>query len=420
MLKRRTLLAAAALAAAAWITGPARAADDKTIKFGFAQDFTVVYTFVTSEYNQGQRDYLTLLNKSGGIHGFTFEPLIVDHGNAPQRGIEAYDRFKSEGVILVDLLSTPVSRAVVPRALKDKINLITLFSGRSDAADGETFPYVLPLTPSYWSQAAALIDYMQKQSGGDGLKGKKIAYVHIDSPFGREPLPLLQELSKRVGFELGPFPYPSPGNEQSAVWTQVRRFQPDWTIIWGGGVGQTVAVREAIRNGIKLDHLASVIWLSESDMQVVGPDQAKGILKFEGAAGGRSPALIKAILKEVVEPGQGAGPADKVGTTYYNIGVASMAIVAEGVRLALDKDATAPLTAERLNDGLTRIKDFTAEGLIPPLTITKQDHQGGGAGRIAQWDGSAWVDKSGWAAAYQDVVWDLIRKSSASFREKGE
>jgi branched-chain amino acid transport system substrate-binding protein len=97
-----------------------------------------------------------------------------------------------------------------------------------------------------------------------------------------------------------------------------------------------------------------------------------------------------------------------------------MAIVAEGVRLALAKDATAPLTAERLNDGLTSIQNFTAEGLIPPLTITKDDHQGGGAGRIAAWDGKQWVPKSDWAAAHQDVVWELIKKSSASFREKGE
>jgi len=394
-------------------------AQDKVIKIGMAEDFTVVYTFVTSEYNQGQRDYISLVNKHGGVKGFKVEPIVVDHGNAVQRGIEAYERFKAEGVILVDPLSTPVGRALVSRALADKINLITLFSGRSDAADGTTFPYVLPLTPSYWSQATVLIKYMEQQSGGN-LKGKKISFTYIDSPFGREPLPVLEELSKRLGFELGKFPYPSPGNEQAAVWTQVRRFQPDWSIIWGGGVGQTVSVREAIRNGIKLDHLASVVWLSESDMKVVGESAAKGVLKFEGVAGGQSPKLIQAIMKDVVDAGAGAGPKEKVGTTYYNIGVASMAIVLEGARLALEKDASAPLTAARLNAGLTSIKGFTADGLLPPLTLTPQDHQGGGFGRIVQWDGSHWVGKTDWMAAHQDIVWDMIKASSAKFREKGE
>ncbi len=40
--------------------------------------------------------------------------------------------------------------------------------------------------------------------------------MHIDTPFGREPIPLFQELAKKRGFEFLPFPYP-PGHEQSAV-----------------------------------------------------------------------------------------------------------------------------------------------------------------------------------------------------------
>lgn len=415
---RRIFMAMAA--AGLFLAGVGSAsAQNKVIKIGMPQDFTVVYTFATSEYNQGERDYLTLLNKRGGIKGFTFEANVIDHGNAVQRGIEAYERFKAEGVVLVDALSTPVSRALVPRALADKINLITLFHGRSDAADGTTFPYVLPLTPSYWSQAADLLDYMAQASGGS-LKGKKVALVYIDSPFGREPIPVIEEIAKREGFELGKYPYPSPGNEQSGAWTQARRFQPDWTLIWGAGGGQTVSLKEAIRNGIKMDRVASVVWLSESDMAIVGNEATTGVLKFEGVTGGRGPKIIQDIQHEVIQPGLGAGPADKVGTTYYNLGVAAMAIVAEGARLALEKDATAPLTAVRLNAGLTSIRNFTAEGLLPPITITPEDHQGGGAGRIAQWDGTRWVPRSDWKAAHQDIVWNMIRASSQKFREKGE
>ena len=55
-----------------------------------------------------------------------------------------------------------VARALVQRATADKINLITAYSGRSDAADGETFPYVFPLSPNYWTQAGLLIDFFQK------------------------------------------------------------------------------------------------------------------------------------------------------------------------------------------------------------------------------------------------------------------
>ncbi|MAM76963.1 ABC transporter substrate-binding protein [uncultured Tistrella sp.] len=405
---------------AALVAGSAAAQDaDTVVKFGMPQDFTAVYTFVTSEYNQGQRDYLSLVNGRGGVGGVTFEALVLDHGNQPQRGIEAYERLKKAGVLTVDALSTPVSRALVPRAMADHMNLLTTFSGRSDAADGTTFPWVIPMSPMYWSQAAAVVSYMNQASEG-GLKGKKLAYVYIDSPFGREPLPVLNALAEADGFELGTFPYPSPGSEQSAVWTQVRRFRPDWTIIWGGGIGQTVALREAVRNGIPRDRLATGVWLSESDAEIVGREQAKGVLKFEAVASGREPKIIADILAEVVAKGKGAGPEEKVGTAYYNMGVGMMAMVVEGVRLALAADPTLPLTAERLNAGLTSIRDFDAEGLLPPTTLTPEDHQGGGAGRMAAWDGTRWVAKTDWFAAHQDLVWKLVRAEAEHYRKTGE
>jgi branched-chain amino acid transport system substrate-binding protein len=411
---RRQLVVAAAASLAAGIV-PQVMAQDKVIKFGMAQDFTKVYTFVTAEYSQGQRDYFSLVNERGGVNGWKIQADVVDTGNETQRGIEAYERFKREGVLLVDPLSTPVSRALVPRALKDKVNLVTMFSGRSDAADGLVFPYVIPMSASYWSQAAVLIEYIARQE--KDLKGKKIAIVYIDTPFGKEPLPLLQEMAKRRGFELMPFPYAPPGNEQAAVWTQVRRANPNWTLIWGGGVGQTVSLKEAIRNGISPEKIASVVWLSESDMKVVGVDAAKGVLKYEGAAAGREPKIIQDILKDVVGKGKGAGPQELVGTSYYNIGVLSAALMVEGVRKALEITKGAALTPETLNEGLRSISNFNAEGLAPPITVTKTDHQGGGMGRVAQWDGRKWVAKSDWLAADQDLVWDLIKQSSAEFKK---
>jgi branched-chain amino acid transport system substrate-binding protein len=393
-------------------------AQNAPIKVGAALDFTKVYTFVTSEYSQGQRDYISLLNARGGIKGTPVELETVDTGNEPQRGIEAYERFKSNGAVLVDFLSTPVSRAVVPRALQDGINVITAFHGRSDAADGTAFPTIFPLTPAYWSQATTVIKYISDKEGGN-LKDKKITLVHIDSPFGKEPIPVFQTLAQRMGYTFNNIGYPSPGNEQSAQWTQVRRDRPDWVIIWGAGGGQPNAVREALRNGISPNKIASVIWLSETDMNLVGADQAKGVARFEGVVAGKDTPVIKAIEAEVTSKGKGAGDASKVGSSYYNIGVATMALFAEGARLAIEKEG-GPLTAAKLKRGLESIKDFTAEGLIAPTTVTGDDHQGGGRGRMAVWDGKAFKSTGDWAASSQDVVWELVRKSSAEFKASGK
>lgn len=416
-LDRRDFLAGTAATALAGVSAPAFA-QDKVVKIGMPMDFTKVYTFVTAEYAQGHRDYLTLVNDSGGAGGYKILADITDHGNDIPRAIEAYERMKREGAVLIDPLSTPVARALVPRALEDKINMVTTLSGRSDAADGEAFPYVMPLSPNYWTQAGILIDYFRQVD--KDLKGKKVVLVHIDTPFGKEPIPIFQALSEKLGYSLQTFPYAPPGNDQAAIWPQVRRAQPDWVIFWGAGVGQTTALSEAVRNGLKMDRISSSVWLSESDMDVVGKDACKGVIKFEAAAGGREPKVLQAIMRDVVGKGKGAGPEAKVGTSYYNIGVMMAAIVAEGVRKAAEKAPNGPVTGPWLNAGIQSITSFTADGMLPGITVTAQDHQGGGKGRVARWDGAKFVPQTDWFAANQDLVWAEIKKYSEEFKKTGK
>ena len=393
----------------AGLTGPA-AADE--IKFGLLQDFTAVYTFVTGQYNQGQQDYLALINAEGGIDGHTFTAIVRDTGNQPQRGIEAYNRAKEEGAILFDFLSTPVSAAMIDSVLKDQVVLMTPAHGRGDASDGTVFPYVFPSFATYWSQAANLLEFIKEKEGG--LQGKKIAIVHIDSPFGREPLVILNDLAAKEGFELKAFPYASPGNEQSAAWSEVRRYRPDHVLIWGAGGGQAVSVKTAIQNGIKPDQIHSVIWLAETDAANVGPAM-KGVKRFEATAAGKDHPIIQRIQEKVIAPGKGSGDAANVGNSYYNLGVATMAIAVEAARNAL-AEGGGPLTGPKLKAGFEKSAGYDAEGLMPPVTITATDHQGGGAGRVSQWDGTAWVPVSDWHAAYQDVVRAEIEKSAAKFK----
>lgn len=408
---------AAWLGAALALSPLAVEAQTKTVKFGMPQDFTVVYTFVTAEYSQGYRDYITMINERGGAGGVKIELMISDHGNAIQRGLEAYDRMTRDGAALIDPLSTPVSRALVSRALQDKVNLVCTVCGRSDAIDGTVFPYAMPLSPIYWSQTARVIDYIGEKGG---LKGKKIAFVYIDTPFGREALPLLDALSKMNGFELQTFPYAPPGNEQSAVWTQVRRFRPDWAFIGGGGIGQPVSIKEAVRNGIPADKIATWVWLSESDMDVVGRAEAKGVVKFAPTKQGADAKVIQDIVREVVDKGRGAGPKEKVGTSYYNIGVMAAALAAEGVRKAAEKNPNGPFDGPWLNAGIHSIKDFSADGFMPSTTVTAEDQQGGGAGAIAQWDGAKWAEVSPFKAMAQDEIWKMVKVLSAEFKATGK
>jgi branched-chain amino acid transport system substrate-binding protein len=121
-------------------------------------------------------------------------------------------------------------------------------------------------------------------------------------------------------------------------------------------------------------------------------------------------------MKEVVDKGNGTGDKANVGNVYYNIGVATMAASVRAAELALAEHG-APLTGPKLKNGFEMIEDFNAEGLMPPITITQKDHQGGGYGRVSMWTGDSWEPQTDWVAAYQDIVWEEIEKDSAKFEQ---
>lgn len=67
-----------------------------------------------------------------------------------------------------------------------------------------------------------------------------------------------------------------------------------------------------------------------------------------------------------------------------------------------------------------RIKELGLEGLMPEIKVTCADHEGDGAIRFQQWDGTKWVMISDWIKSDQSMVRPLIEASAAQYaREKG-
>ncbi|MBS0317954.1 MAG: ABC transporter substrate-binding protein, partial [Proteobacteria bacterium] len=231
----RALIAAAVLAASSIATSAIA-----------AEQFFPLLSYRTGPYApngtpwaNGKQDYIKMVNaRDGGINGVKLTYEECETGYATDRGVECYERLKSRpGVTLFDPQSTGITFALTEKAPADKIALITLGYGLAVSQDGMAFKWNFPLMGSYWTAADILIQDIGKQAGGlDKLRGKKIALVYHDSPFGKEPIPLLQERAKMHGFELQLLPVTAPGVDQKATWLQVRRNRPDYVLLWGWGV----------------------------------------------------------------------------------------------------------------------------------------------------------------------------------------
>src|SRR5690606_37422469 len=114
-----------------------------------------------------------------------------------------------------------------------------------------------------------------------------------------------------------------------------------------------------------------------------------------------------------------AGPEANIKDVYYNTGLAIYSVAFEGARLALEEHG-APLTPEKMKQGLESLENFDANGLLAPVTVTAEDHGGGGKTRIEMWDGETWVPQTDWIAAYQDVVWEVVKENSQEFAAENQ
>ena len=287
------------------------------------------------------------------------------------------------------------------------------FVGRGDAVDGEVFGWVFPVGPTYWQQAANDVAFIKGQMGGD-LSDAKIGFIYLDYPFGQEPIEILKTLAEKEGFQLELYPVPLPGSDQSGAWSKIRRDKPDYVISWLLAGGHVVASKEMRRNGFPIDRYLSVNWMNEVDINNIGAEEAKGILRGTNVAGGQDVPIVKTMLDTYYANGKGSGPESLVRDVYYNLGLAVYTTGFEAARLAIQENGW-PLTPESMKSGYEAIENFDANGLMAPVTVTPQDHGGGGKTRIEQWDGANWVPLTDWSADYIDVVWEVIKESSAKF-----
>ena len=177
-----------------------------------------------------------------------------------------------------------------------------------------------------------------------------------------------------------------------------------------------VASKEMKRNGIPMEKYISVNWLNEVDIANIGNEAAIGIKRGTNVVGGQNVALYQEIMTELYDKGQGSGPLEKTQDVFYNTGLAMYSIMFEAARKAVENEGL-PITAKSYKAGLEALDGYDANGLMAPITVTADDHGGGGKTRIEMWDGEAWVPQTDWIAEYTDVVWEVVKESSSKYEQ---
>jgi branched-chain amino acid transport system substrate-binding protein len=362
----------------------------------------------------GLHDYINLVNSKGGVEGHKIRAIEIDHEYKVPPAVESYERHKKEGAVSIAVYGTPQIYALAAKLTEDRIPGTSPGFGSAAAADGQRYPYIFPIAATYWSQAAVAVDFAKKQLGGS-LKGKKIAYIFFDNPAGREPIQVLEDIASLEGFQMKTFAVPPPGVEMGAqVLDIAQRFRADYVISHLFGGAPSVSIKELKRVGYPLSKVVGLVWASaEANIEGAGGFQvAEGYHAMQFAGVGTEYPVLQEIRDMYKKQGK-EPPKEMASTVFYNRGVLIGALHVEAIRNAVKAKKDAKITGVDVKEGFEKISNFTLGGLVPPLKVTPQDHEGGGLVQIWQVKGGKFVKETEWISAYQNVVAKHIKEAGA-------
>ncbi|MGE0660739.1 MAG: hypothetical protein AB7O63_14665, partial [Reyranellaceae bacterium] len=121
------------------------------------------------------------------------------------------------------------------------------------------------------------------------------------------------------------------------------------------------------------------------------------------------------VIREILNMYSSQGrepPKDIRSTVMYNRGVLIAATHVEAVRNAIKLNGGKQPTGEDVKKGFEAISGFGLGGLVPPLKITPEDHEGGGWVRVFRVTKTGFEPVGDWFRGYPDVLKAQIAAAS--------
>jgi len=370
----------------------------------------------------GQADYMSMLNaRDGGIGGVMIDFDECETGYSTEKGVECYEKTKGKAIV-TQPWSTGITLQVLPKSNIDEIPILAPGYGFSPMADGKVFQWAFNTPLSYWDGASIILKYLEEQ--GD-LNGKKIAFLHLDHPFGKEPLPYLEQKAEAQGFELVPIPVGlKEMQNQSAQWLQIRRERPDYVIMWGWGAMNAGAITEAVKTKYPMENMLGVWWAGhDADLKIVGED-GKGYKSVSWSFPNPDAPVMADVKQHVIDAGNSQTNEEEMQGVFYSRGLVISAILAEGIAVAQEHTGKAEISPADLRWGLEnlnfteeRLEELGMTGMVPPFSTSCANHTGHSGGWILEWDGSKFVKASDLIMPDSEVISELEMAKAQEYAE---
>ena len=363
---RRTLcltaLAAATLASVPALAqkAPAKAAESKEdIVLGGSIPITGVFAFAGIGIDQGIKDYVTILNESGGIKGRKVRYVPEDSAYKVDQSMAAFKKITSQNKVnLYYGDSTAFAKSVNPELERSQNILMTGASFAKELTDAQKYPSQFMVGPNYSEMVSILLQYIAKTK-----PGAKIALVYSDTEFGKDPVEAARVEAKKLGLNLAlEIVTPPSSVDVSTEVIKLRRADPDYTI-FHGYVSAPIPefINQAKALNLKTAFMGTFWSMDNQTVMRMGAN-ADGFLgvmpyRYYYDTEGKSP-MLERIRKMRPE----------YQTTGYIQGFLAAMLLTEAAKRTLE--AGNELNGKNLKTALSSIRNFDTGGLIGvPLSI---------------------------------------------------
>ncbi len=358
-MNRRQALSLALGAGAAVSLGirPSLAADD--IVIGGSIPLSGVFAFAGIGIHAGIQDYVKIINDGGGIAGRKVTYLAEDTAYKTDQSVAVFNKLTSQADIhLYYADSTAFSKTINAELDRKKSILMAGASFASELNDPKKYPFQFISGPDYTQMFDILLQYVAKTK-----PGAKIAFVHSDTEFGRDPIAAGQEKVKALGLKMTEtIGTPPSAVDVSTEILKLRRANPDYTIFHGYVLAPLPEfMSQAKQMGLATKFMGT-FWSMDNSLWAKVGDPADGFMgvmpyRYYYDTDGKSPMLekIRQMRPEYQSPA-------------YMLGFLTALLFLESATRTLA--AGKPLDGANLKAALNSLKDFDTGGLIGvPISI---------------------------------------------------
>ncbi|MBA4791486.1 MAG: ABC transporter substrate-binding protein [Rhizobiales bacterium] len=358
-MNRREALALALGAGAAIGLGirPSLAADD--IVIGGSIPLSGVFAFAGIGIHAGIQDYVKIVNDAGGIAGRKVTYLAEDTAYKADQSVAVFNKLTSQANInLYYSDSTAFAKTINAELDRKKTILMAGASFASELNDPKKYPFQFISGPDYTQMFDILLQYIAKTK-----PGAKVAFVHSDTEFGRDPIAAGKEKVKALGLKMtDTIVTPPTAVDVSTEILKLRRANPDYTIFHGYVLAPLPEfMSQAKQMGLATKFMGT-FWSMDNSLWTKVGEPADGFMgvmpyRYYYDTEGKSPMLDK--IRQMRPEYQ---------STAYMQGFLTAMLFLESAKRTLE--AKQELNGTNLKAALNSLKDFDTGGLIGvPISI---------------------------------------------------